>query len=145
MARFPRFQDEFLESVSVAFQKRQKSFSHRASDADVAKVYERRTERRGAEEYLEIWLVAYDSASLRLWAWPDRFIRLEARRPMKKGLAWSWAYDGRLLGERSASEVIAALEETYGLFYEMEASRTNAFSGPWERLLARGPQAIRLE
>jgi hypothetical protein len=141
MGPFPRFQDEFLESLAFAFLKRRKSLSHRASHADFAKVYERMGSETAAR--LEIDLVNYDDASLRLWARPDRKIWLDARRPAKKGWAWSWTREGRLLGERSASAVIAALEETYDMLYEMDASHASALGGPWTRLLAQGPKAVR--
>jgi len=91
---------------------------------------------------VEIDLVKYDKALLRLWAWPDRFIWLDARRPTKKGWDWSWTLDGRLVVSVSASEAIAALEATYDRLYEMNASRTNELNEPWERLLARGPVAV---
>jgi hypothetical protein len=143
MARYPRFQDEFLESICIAFQKRRKSLSHRASYADIAKVYERRGP--DAEEHVEIDLVKYDRALLRLWAWPDRFIWLDARRPTKKGWDWSWTRDGRLVGSSSAPDVIAALEATYDTLYEMNADRADELNEPWVRVLARGPVAARFQ
>src|ERR1700687_369405 len=110
MNQSPRFQDAFLENVAVAFRKRRKSLSHRAESAEYAKVYEvagtRKTER------LEVHLPMWDWGLLRLHAWPDRMIWLDACRPSKKGWVWAWTYEGRLLGECAASDVIKALEET---------------------------------
>ena len=135
----PRFQDEFLESLAVSFRKRRKSLSHRTRRAEVAKVYELVDGKK--LERLEIDLVKYDEASLRLHAWPDRLIWLDARRLTKKGWAWSWTREGRLLGEPRL--VIAALEQTLDILFEMDASRTRELDGPWSQLLARGPIEIR--
>jgi hypothetical protein len=141
MGQFPRFEDKFLESVAFAFRKRRKSLGHRATHADFAKVYERMDSEAAAR--LEIDLVKYDGASVRLWAWPSRRIWLDARRLTKKGWAWSWTHEGRLLGECSAPQVTAALEETYDLLYEMDTSRAHELAKPWTRLLAQGPKAVR--
>src|SRR3954468_7139072 len=129
MSSSPRFQDDFLESVAFAFRKRRKALSHRARHAEFAKVYE----LMGAEklERLEIDLAKYDGASLRLWAWPDRQIWLDARLLAKTGWVWSWTHEGRLLGERSAADAIKALEHTYDMLYEMDAVRASTLSEPW--------------
>jgi hypothetical protein len=140
MTPVPRFEDEFLESVAFAFRKRRKSLKHRASNVDFAKVYERMASEKLAR--LEIDLLKYDDATIRLWAWPDRQIWLDARRPAKKGWAWSWTYEGRLLGERSAPDIIAALEETFDMLYQMDSTRVSVLDRPWVKLLAKGPRPV---
>ena len=141
MNQFPRFDSEFLEGLAFAFRKRRKALSHRAQSAEYAKVYEliegEKTER------LEIHLPYFDWGLLRLHAWPDRQIWLDARRSAKKGWAWKWTYDGRLLGNCAASDVIKALEDTLDPLPRMDSSRTHELSGPWSRLLATGPREVK--
>jgi hypothetical protein len=141
MNQFPRFQSEFLDGLAFAFRKRRKSLSHRAESAEYTKVYE----MVGAvkEERLEIHLPMWSWGRLRLVAWPNRFIWLDARCPTKKGWAWSWTYDGRLLGEYAAPDVIKAIEDTLGPLHNMDSSKTGEFCKPWIRLLARGPTEVR--
>lgn len=135
------FESEFLEELSIAYRKRRKSLSHRASSADLAKTYELvETERM---ERLEIYLPNYDKVVLRLHAWPDRSIWLDARRSSKQGWVWSWTHEGRLLRSHGAKEVIEALEETLDTLFEMNSLRTQELSGPWNALLAQGPKEVR--
>ena len=140
MSQTPRFEDEFLESIAVAFRKRRKSLSHRTDRAECSKVFEQLSSER--EERLEIDLVQRDRSSLRLWAWPERHIWLDARRSTKVGWAWEWTHEGRLLGEKTAREVIVAVEETHAMLYNMNAGRVQALFGPWTQLLARGPKLV---
>ena len=76
-------------------------------------------------------------------AWPDRQIWLDARCSTKKGWAWEWTYDGRLLGSVDPPNVIKALEATLDPLQQMDNSRTHELSKPWIRLLAKGPQPVR--
>ena len=138
----PHFQSEFLESVALAFRKRRKALSHRASSADLAKVYELVDGEK--IERLEIHLPKYDNVLLRLHAWPDKLVWLDARRSSKEGWIWSWTHEGRLLGAHKAPEVIRALEDTLGLLFEMNASRTQELCSPWDRLLAQGPKELKI-
>lgn len=140
--QIPLFESEFLENVARAFRKRRKALSHRTTRADYAKVYDvKGTERH---ERLEIYLdeLRLRGALLRLHAWQNRWIWLDARRGTKTGWAWSWSLEGRLLGECSGQNVIEALEETHDLLYQMDSSRTPELSEPWKKLLGRGPLEV---
>ncbi|MGA7713873.1 MAG: hypothetical protein WCA81_18415 [Rhizomicrobium sp.] len=141
MSNAPRFESEFLEGLAFAFRKRRKSLSHRASGAECVKVYELVGDER--MERLEIYLPKYGKVMLRLHAWPDRKIWLDARQSTKKGWAWAWTREGRLLGSSGAPEAIAALETTFDRLFEMTSSRTNELSEPWATLIANGPKPVR--
>jgi hypothetical protein len=141
MSNAPRFDSEFLESVAFAFRKRRKAIRHQACSADLAKVYELVNADR--MERLEIYVRTHDGAVLRLHAWPDRVIWLDARQSAKKGWAWSWTREGRLLGTHGAPDVIRALETTFALFYKMNHSRSQELSGPWSALLAQALKVVR--
>jgi hypothetical protein len=140
MSNVPRFQDPFLEDLAFAFRKRRKALAHKTRLAEHAKVYELVDGEK--MERLEIELVEYEKITLRLHAWPDRLIWLDARRSAKRGWAWVWHYDGRLLGRSSPSKVIEALEVSRALLHDMNASRTQFLAEPWARLIARGPRPV---
>jgi hypothetical protein len=140
MSPIPRFKEEFLESLAFAFRKRHKAIKYSMRPAEFAKTYDRSGSERS--ERLEISLRHYSDAWLTLHAWPDRMIWLDARRREKTGPRWKWSFEGRLVGDSSPLEVVAALEETIALLFEMDAPRTHVLNGPWIRLLAQGPKPI---
>lgn len=140
MSNDPRFDSEFLEALALAFRKRRKALRHKARGAGYAKIYERVGDEK--MERLEIHLPKYDGALLRLHAWPDRKIWLDARRSAKKGWAWSWTKEGRLLGTWSAAEAMQILEATFDRLYEMTADHVDELSEPWNALLADGPRLV---
>jgi hypothetical protein len=143
MNQIPHFESEFLERLSFAFRKRRKALSHLAEGAEFAKVYELIADKK--TERLEIHLPYFNWGLLRLHAWPDRQVWVDARCPAKKGCAWSWTYDGRLLGDTSVTDIILALEGTIITFQHMDDSRTHEISSLWERLLARGPREVMID
>jgi hypothetical protein len=132
------FQDAFLESLATSFRKRRKALKHHALDVKFLQGIEQSGMLR-----LEIELARMDKSRLRLWAWPDRLIWLDARRPSKKGWVWTWTYEGRLAGGRSTQDIIAALEDTFGMIYRIDASLTASLDEPWAKLLAQGPKIAR--
>ena len=135
----PRFESEFLESLSFAFRKRRKAMRHHGSGANLSKVYERVDGE--TMERLEI-IVDYFETRLRLHAWPDRQIWVSVRFATKKGEAWKWSCDGRLIGSRAMQDVIAALEASIVLVPRVNAERTREFDVIWASLIARGPRAV---
>jgi len=141
MSSIPRFESEFLEGLAFAFRKRRKSLSHRSSAPECVKVYELVGDNR--MERLEIYLPKCGKAMLRLHAWPDRQIWLDARQPTKMGWAWAWTREGRLSGSCGAQEAFGALEETFDRLFEMTSSRTIELSEPWATLIANGPKPVR--
>lgn len=143
MANDPAFESDFLSDLAVAFRKRRKALSHRASIAEYAKVYELIQSESVERLEIRIGNTSRNAALLRLHAWPDRQIWLDARHSLKTGWAWAWTYDGRLLGKHQGQDVIAALEETLASMFEMDQSRTDELAKPWKALLARGPSAVR--
>src|SRR5580698_10936680 len=136
---YPRFESEFLESLSFAFRKRRKAMRHHGSGANLSKVYDWVDDER--MERLEIIVDCFE-ARLRLHAWPDRQVWLDTRFLTKKRQAWRWSCDGRLPGNRAMPDVIAALEATLALLPRMDAGRTKEFDAVWARLIARGPKAV---
>jgi hypothetical protein len=136
------FSDPFLENIALAFRKRRKAIKYHASRAELSKVYEKMRAEDAAR--LEIDLAHHDGSSLRMWAWPDRFLWLDARRLEKNvGWAWSWTQEGRLVGTCTAPDLIKALEDTFDTIYGVKASGTAALGKPWAKLLAQGPKAVR--
>lgn len=140
MSNDPRFDSEFLEELALAFRKRRKALRHKATGAGYAKVYERIGDEK--VERLEIHLPKHDGALLRLHAWPDRMIWLDARRSAKTGWAWSWTKEGRLLGTCSAVDAVQTLEATFDHLFEMTAAQVDELSEPWNALLAGGPRLV---
>jgi len=143
MNSIPSFESEFLTDISVAYQKRRKSLKHRNSRPEFYKVFDQK--EHGTTERLEIVLedgTRKNGAVLRLHTWPDRYVSVAVRNSSKSGLAWSWAFEGRLLGKFAGRDVLAALEATLELLPRTDGLHTNIFNNPWKPLLARGPIEI---
>jgi hypothetical protein len=139
----PVFESEFLSELAEAFRKRRKSLKHRGSEPEVYKIYQQ--QRDNISERLEIVLedgTQRNGAILRLKATPDRCIVVGARRKARGEAAWSWEYDGKLLGSYSGRDAIGALEEAIALLPRIEASNLESLATPWVRLLARGPREL---
>ncbi|HEX2592740.1 MAG TPA: hypothetical protein VHL34_14655 [Rhizomicrobium sp.] len=138
----PNFQSEFLEDVATAFRKRRKTLKHHARIAEFAKVYELVDGEKMERLEIRIGNDSRNAALLRLHAWPDRLIWLGASRSMKVGWLWEWTYEGRLLGEHRGNAIVAALEETFALMYQMNQASVHLLNAPWKPLLGRGPVEV---
>lgn len=138
-----RFESPFLSELAEDFRKRRRSLSRRSHRAEMQKAYEVVGEER--VERLEIYLQQDhrgNSPTLRLHAWPDRLLWLDARAGSKNGWLWSWTADGRLLGEHWERRAIQALEASYDLLRQMDQSHVAKLSERWSALLARGPKEV---
>lgn len=140
----PQFESDFLNDVAFSFKKRRKSLKHRCAQIAFGKVYE--IENNQETERLELKLQARSSSKgerLRLHAWPDRWIWVDARKGAKKGWEWEWTFDGRLLGAFTGRDLIAAVEESLAFsFYSDTAPQSYDVSNIWQPLLAKGPTRI---
>ncbi len=139
----PKFQNDFLEALAIGFRKRRKAIRNKALRANYVKAYEILNSEK--KERLEIDIEdgpTLSGATLRMHAWPDRVIWLDARKPTKQGWAWSWTYDGRLGGTYAPRDIVEALEQTHSLLPSMDKNLTQKLTEIWCRLLARGPSAV---
>lgn len=142
---FPEFENQFLESLVFSLKKRRKSLAHKNVTIRCDKVYETteglRTEI--AEVVLDDSIAPNRSAALRLNVWPNRWVWVDARKYEKKGLAWSWSFEGRLQGNCSARDLVETAEESFLFSRYADPSPTiSEINKYWHAILATGPKLV---
>jgi len=83
-----------------------------------------------------------EKVSVRLFAWTDRWVCIDARAATKNGWAWQWTFEGRLLGEFGGREIVGGLENTLDCVHNMDPRKTRELADIWGSLLAQGPKRI---
>lgn len=144
MSNIPTFSDQFLESIAVAFRKRRNALSYFIHDVGLDKVYEAKDGTK--LEVLEVHLrfgSSRKSTRMEVRIWHDRVIWMDARTAAKLGWAWSWNYDGRLIGNVSGRQLVEALERSAKSLSHMEVGPTSELTDIWSKFIARGPKEVR--
>ena len=141
----PEFENEFLADVARSVKKRHKALKHSIRSINCDKVYEA-DESGEKSEKLELTLRQSSSPKglqLRLFAWPDRWVWVDARQAAKKGWKWEWTHEGRLLGVFGGRDLISAVEKA--LFDSIDDDFnpvTSEVAEIWRPLLAKGPVRV---
>lgn len=140
----PSFNDPFLESIRFSLSKRSKTLKHNTQGFSCERVWE--ADEESKIEKIEIEFDLYDDSrgtAVRLSAWEDGWLWIDAYALKKNGRRWEWSYEGRLLGEFNGRDVIAALEDTINTASFRKAGKTDDFTEIWHKMLARGPAPVR--
>jgi hypothetical protein len=122
----------------LAFKKRHRAINYQSHEIRCDKIIERYDPKD--IEKIEIKLSALDKTRIALNIWEDRWVLVDARQSTKKGWAWEWRYDGRLLGLHTGKDLIAALEQTMAATFQITRDATDDLTRIWRPLLARGPK-----
>jgi hypothetical protein len=139
----PSFESELLKDVVESLRKRHKSLKHRVREIACERVLEKIDERTW--ERLDIEFIEPAGAmkrSLRLRLWDDRYVWVDCRAPQKKGWAWEWSDEGRLLGDCNGRRLLELFEQTLDVSASMETSRLQEFATIWRKVLAKGPKRL---
>src|SRR4051812_19467133 len=107
----PTRQLEFLDDFGAWLAKRSKAIKYQGAQL----AFQRCDEPRGEPAYVGVQIsfpVEARTVSVRLKAWADRWIWLDARRSTKRGWAWSVTLDGRLIASDLAGDLVQQLEAT---------------------------------
>ena len=126
----------FLVEVLGALSNRRKAIRYRLRRVSAEKVLERTDSQE--REKVEITCEGHGQ-KLRLFLWDDRWVFIDARMPSKRGWAWEFTYQGRLIGAADARSLVGALEQS------IDASTlgdTAALERVWRPLLAAGPRPV---
>lgn len=127
----------FLADILLSLAKRRKAIRHQVRNIAAEKVKER---AEGVErEKLEITCeIDGRGTSLRMFVWEDRWILVDARRPIKKE-GWAWVYtsegrttvDGRTIVEGLEASIEAASLQS-----------VETFERVWQPMIATGPRPV---
>lgn len=140
---WPKFENTLLENLAFSLRKRHKALKHKVGKLDCERIIELADGQRVEKMELALHpLASGHSVCLRVFAWEDRWIWLDARAATKRGWAWEWTYEGRLLGEYSGREIVEGIETTLTSILGIESRGTGELTDVWAGLLAQGPKAI---
>ena len=138
---WPRFEDSLLEDIAFSLRKRRKTLKHSTDGIRCERLVE--IEDSETTEKMELEVRLTNKTSVRVFAWSDRWLWVDARASAKKGWAWEWTRDGRLLGGCGGKDVVGAIENTLSKTHFVDSQQTDVFTEIWKRLLARGPEEVR--
>ena len=140
---YPSPKNEFLLDFVESIKKRNKTLKYRASSikCDRVLVREEGVETEKIELILEL---SHSNGYLpfSIYAWEDRWIWVDIRLMEHRRWVWSWAFEGRLLGNLGGKTVINAIERTIEASFEMSSVNTTKFDEIWSVMLARGPESF---
>ena len=133
----------FLNEVLASLGRRRKAIRHKARFT-VEKVVERTD---GDErEKLEITCALYFArdTSVRLFAWQDRWLWVDARSFQKsEGWIWQFTARGRAIGGLDGRSLVAALEASIAASSQVNEENAALLQSIWQRVLAVGPSVVK--
>jgi hypothetical protein len=135
----------FVDNVQAAFVRRRKPIKHHGVSIEWKAAIEAGNDREAQMARIDVDL-SYRAGGqrilLRLIAWDDRWIWLDARRSTKRGWAWSCTVEGRFFAAVGARELVARLERTIVVTYGSSAEVPALMRRLWRDCLATGPRLI---
>lgn len=134
---------EFVRNVVSCLAKRSKAIKQRGARVEFHVVKAHPPEKPNASvEVLVSYSLDGATVRLRVYAWDDRWIWVDVRRPTKRGWAWSVTCEGRFLDQVGAAGVISRVEETISATHEPDREIPTLVNEIWADCLARGPRAV---
>jgi hypothetical protein len=82
------------------------------------------------------------SVILRVHAWEDRWLWVDARHSCKGGWQWQFSAQGRFLPAAGARAVVTKVEEMLRAAHLPAEGVTRALAAIWARCLAAGPDRV---
>jgi len=82
------------------------------------------------------------SVILRVHAWEDRWLWIDARHSSKRGWVWEFSMQGRLLPAAGARGIVTKVEEMMRAAHLPAAEVTKSMATIWARTLAAGPKRV---
>jgi hypothetical protein len=126
----------FLDDLLSSLTRRRKAIKHRVRALRAERVSDSSDGLESAKVEIQCDLLA-PRTMLRLNAWADRWIWVDARRSGKSGWVWQFTTEGRLLGDQLARELVAALEASIGA-----QGIESDLRAIWAPILAQGPRRV---
>lgn len=145
MKEHSEWKEDFSRAVLDAFRKRSKSISRRGASLEYTPVKEITNGRESDRSRTDV-TIAYrvDGApvKLRVRAWGDRWVWVDARRVSKSGWVWEFTSEGRLLPSSAARDLVSRTEETMDASFLPVSDVSRTISAIWSKCLATGPRRV---
>lgn len=135
---------DFVRDVASCLAKRSKAIKHRGARVELHIEEAKPPDDPSASVEVSVsYLIQGATVRLRVIAWDDRWIWVDARRLTKRGWAWSVTCQGRFLDQSGPSGVIRRVEETISATRNLDDEIPSLVRGIWADCLAQGPRSVR--
>lgn len=131
---------EHLAELAEGLRRRSRALKHSGGELRCERTIERFEDRD--REKLEVTFRRRPntkSVTVRLFAWSDRWVWIDAREPTKQGWKWEWTAEGRVSGAGLGKKIVDALERTIAASGEASETIQDDLQLLWKPLLATGP------
>jgi hypothetical protein len=129
--------------VLAAFQKRSKALSRRGVTLEctpVKEIVNGRESERGRTDVRMAYRVDGARVELRIHAWGDRWIWVDARRASKSGWVWEFTAEGRFVASNGVRDLVGLAEDTIDSSFLPGTEVVLAMHAIWSKRLATGPR-----
>lgn len=134
---------DFARDVASCLAKRSKAIKHRGARVELHLAEAKPPDDPSASVEISVsYAVQGATVRLRVIAWDDRWIWVDARRSTKQGWAWSVTCQGRFLDQSGPSGVIRRVEESLSATRNPDDAIPSLVKEIWADCLAQGPRSV---
>ena len=145
MSKAPDQTDDFSKTVLAAFTKRAKAIKRSGATIEIVtvkEIFDGRESDAGRTDVSIAYRVQAARTKLRIIAWGDRWVWIDARQSSKTGWVWQCTMDGRSMPVHDAREFVALAEKTITATYLPTEAVSQTIRELWQKYLAKGPREI---
>jgi hypothetical protein len=137
---------DFSVALLEALRKRSKALSRRGATIECSPVKELVDGRESGLGRTDV-TIRYrrgegPDVQLRVHAWGDRWVWVDARRNSKAGWMWEYTNEGRFILPGGARGLVELIERTMDCAHLAASDVVRAIAALWSRCLAVGPRPI---
>lgn len=140
------FSNDFLNSLTESFGKRQKSIKYKTRLFSFQKSYEYFEQKRyeKAEVYFIISRLSENSTSFEFYleVWEDRWLIFQLKGMVGPEAGWERTYQGRFIHVDGPRQILRAIEQSMGATSKKPISKINFLDKIWKPIIAVGPEKI---
>jgi hypothetical protein len=134
---------DFSAALLEAFRKRSKALSRRGATVEcipVKEIVDGRESELGRTDVTIRYRGPH--AQLRVHAWGDRWVWVDARRGSKAGWVWEYTGEGRFISPSGAPGLVQLVEQTMDCAHLAASDVSRAMAAIWSKCLAVGPRRV---
>jgi hypothetical protein len=136
---------DFSAALLEALRKRSKALSRRGAMVEcrpVKEIVDRQESVLGRTDLTIRYRVEGAHVQLRVRAWGDRWIWVDARRSSKAGWVWEYTNEGRFISPSGAGGLVELVEQTMNCAHLAASEVSRAVAAIWSKCLAIGPRRV---
>jgi hypothetical protein len=136
---------DFSVALLEAFRKRSRALSRLPATVEcipVREIVDGQESELGRTDLTIKYRAKGTRVQLRVHAWGDRWIWVDARRGSKVGWVWEYTNEGRFISPSGAPGLVQLIEQTMDCAYLATSDVSRAMAAIWSKCLAVGPRPV---